>query len=612
VHRLGRDAETWLRMTAGVLVCAEEPAGDCAHCGGRLRVHKTWVRTVRTLAHGRVRVHHTQRYCEHCGRPHAPRAVCELVPPRGTVGYDVIVHVGLARFVQHQQRDEIRARLARQGVELSSGEVSRLSRRFLDYLSALHHLRAPELCAALVADGGWPMHIDATGEDGRGTLLSVYAAWRGWVLGSWKVPTERADVILPRLRQVAARFGAPCAIMRDLGRAVSEAAASLAADYEPSIPVLSCHQHFLCDVGTDLMRQAHEALRERFRHFKVTAQLRALARGLGRELGPRLPQAREALARWQQQLAEQGHQLPEGPAGRATVRALAQWVLDFPSDGHDQGFPYDVPQLDLFSRCLEMLRALDAFLRTPPRDRAVRRAAERLHSILRPVQSQVPFEQLARVLRARRSLFERLRDALRLGPRRTSLQAARKLGDADDELARARTAIERLAASLRQARPGRGPAADQRRAIDLVLSHLDRHSPSLWGHAIRLPDGRTRLVDRTNNALETLFRTFKHGERRRSGRKILTQDLEQIPVVVLFVLNLRHSDYVELLCGLFEQLPAAFAKLDAAGVDLCDNDALPAETVSRSLPTIDREIVRYPDMFSRIYAAADSRAPRRA
>src|SRR5207249_12085854 len=54
-----------------------------------------------------------------------------------------------------------------------------------------------------------------------------------------------------------------------------------------------------------------------------------------------------------------------------------------------------------------------------------------------------------------------------------------------------------------------------------------RHGPYLWGHALRLPrrvGGGIRLVARTNNGLESLFHTIKHGERRRSGRKILTQD----------------------------------------------------------------------------------------
>src|SRR5207245_1041030 len=70
----------------------------------------------------------------------------------------------------------------------------------------------------------------------------------------------------------------------------------------------------------------------------------------------------------------------------------------------------------------------------------------------------------------------------------------------------------------------RGRAKDTREAIDLILEHLDRHGPYLWGHALRLPrrvGGGIRLVARTNNGLESLFHTIKHGERRRSGRKIL-------------------------------------------------------------------------------------------
>ena len=63
-----------------------------------------------------------------------------------------------------------------------------------------------------------------------------------------------------------------------------------------------------------------------------------------------LAQAREGLADWQCERSDHGHHLPGGHTGLATVRALAQWVLDFPFDGHDQGFPFDVPQLDLYAR----------------------------------------------------------------------------------------------------------------------------------------------------------------------------------------------------------------------------------------------------------------------
>ena len=168
-----------LRATAGVLVTAKLPAETCAVCGGPTRVQKTRVRAGVTIAHGRVRIDLKVRRCRAGCRADAARSsLSAMFPARATFGYDVIVRVGLERFVHYRQRDEIRASLAAEGVDVSEAQISLLGRRFLGYLEALHRARAPLLRAALAADGGWPMHIDATGEDGRGTLLLVYANWR--------------------------------------------------------------------------------------------------------------------------------------------------------------------------------------------------------------------------------------------------------------------------------------------------------------------------------------------------------------------------------------------------------------------------------------------------
>lgn len=153
-----------------------------------MRVQKTWERTGMTLRHGSFRIRQTVHVCpSECrkrGVPvHGGSPLAGLIPPRGVVGYDVIVHVGLERFLHHRQREEIRAALAAEhGISLSSGEISVLSARFLTYLERLHDTSAPALRAALASDGGWPLHIDATGEDGRGTLLVAFAGWRQWVL----------------------------------------------------------------------------------------------------------------------------------------------------------------------------------------------------------------------------------------------------------------------------------------------------------------------------------------------------------------------------------------------------------------------------------------------
>lgn len=523
-----------------------------------------------------------------------------------------MVYVGLERFLYNRQREEIRASLANDyGISISSGEISLLCRRFLAYLERLHTASSPALKATLAADGGWPLHIDASGEDGRGTLFVAFTAWRQWVLGAWKIPTERADAILPRLKETVFRFGPPCAIVRDLGRAMAEAAEALLKELKLNIPVLACHLHFLSDVGKDLMSEGHDQLRALFRQTKLRSRLRTLARELGRSLGQDIDRARAGLRDWQSQAGYE-QPMPTGLAGVATVRAFAQWVLDYPADTLGHGFPFDLPWLALYDRCLQALSALRVYLSEPPEDKAVRKALERLQRILQAVQDDTPgFGVVADRLQRRAELFAELRKALRLREESSRGRRANTHCADIDELKDIRRAVSRLMRSLRHRRPQRGPAVDQREAIDIVLSHLQKHGRFLWGHVIHLAKkagGGIRLVDRTNNAIESQFHTLKHGERRRSGRKVLTQDFEKLPPAAALAMNLRRSDYVSIVCGSLEQLPKAFARLDSKrrpGVkSLVSRIARTNDPETASLSTADRKLVRAEEMMDKIIAAA--------
>lgn len=232
IRQLEQQCRQRSQSVAGARVDAEQPLERCSVCGDSTRVQKTWERTGVTIEHGSFRLRQTVRVCvSGCRGKKRMGTLAGLIPARSVVGYDIMVYVGLERFLHHRQREEIRASLATEhGISLSSGEISVLCGRFLAYLERLHHALAPALRAALAADGGWPLQIDATGEDGRGTLLVAFAGWRQWVLGAWKIPTERADAILPRLRETIFRFGPPCAMVRDLGRAMTEAAEALVKD----------------------------------------------------------------------------------------------------------------------------------------------------------------------------------------------------------------------------------------------------------------------------------------------------------------------------------------------------------------------------------------------
>lgn len=588
--------------------------------------------SVSTLEHGSFVAKETVRVCAtRCTHPNGKlvtRRSGELarqVAPGAIYGYDVEVYVGLQRYLHHRQRQEIQGELAdHYNVNVSAGQVSILGARFLEHLEALHRKRIPLLKRALAQDGGYPLHIDATGEDGRGTLFVAYAGWRQWVLGSWKLSTERSDQMLPRLREVVGVFGTPIAIMRDFGRAPILASRELVRELGKPVPILGCHLHFLADVGEDLLKDSYARLREHFRRARVLPGLRELARKLGRGLGAELPSLREDVAQWASSATE--HALPAGLPGLAIIRALAQWILDHARDGDQYGFPFDRPYLYLYERARSVRRAVDAFLRRPPEDERVRRILGRLARILDPVIADDAFVTTATILVGRAALFDELRQALRLKPKLPSkppVEHARLSAEQTAaQLQDIRQALKNLDSSLRQRRPQRGSAEDTRNAIDTILTHLDRHGDSLWGHIIHLPEqagGGIRLVERTNNLMESFFHRMKHAERRRSGRKILTQDFESLPATAALAYNLAQNDYINILCGTLADLPAAFADLDAfecaqsLATSPTTSRPLPAaqlEMTSASLPHLDKPVLRAAPLRAAIEAAARSRAPR--
>lgn len=601
--------------------------GLCPVCGGPSRVQKSGPRHGRTLQHGQFEAWETVEVCAAgCRYPSGELATmrsavltAELLPKR-MMGYDVMVFVGMQRYLEHRQREEIRTALVENyGIWLSCGEVSNLARVFLDYLLRLHTARVKELRAALVADGGWPLHIDATGEDGRGTLLVAFAGWRQWVLGAWKLPTERADAIEPCLREVARQFGVPCAVVRDLGRAVTRAVDDWLAAEGIEICVLSCHAHFLKDIGKDLLEPSHAALRVAFRNLKVRPHLSSLARDLGRKLGRAVESTRQDVRDWLEG-NEQNRRLPNGrAAGIGAIRAVAQWVLDYQADSSGEDFPFDRPYLDLYNRCTLALRAVNGFLREPPSEQGVLKALQRLQRILAPVGCELPLYPYACRLNERAKLFDELRSALRLVPPSTETREGKvQPFEADmsvTELQDIRKEVEELVRSLRTRREACAANSDTCKAIDMILRHIDDHGESLWGHEIELPaeqgSGR-RLVCRTNNDLEGFFRGIKHDERRRSGRKVLTQDFEHLPPEAALARNLRHNDYVSVICGSIEELSKTFAQLDAekrrqfqsGETHASVQPQLSPDIASASLPRADRRLVRIKGMKQRLLAAA--------
>ena len=73
-------------------------------------------------------------------------------------------------------------------------------------------------------------------------------------------------------------------------------------------------------------------------------------------------------------------------------------------------------------------------------------------------------------------------------------------------------------------------------------------------------------MESTNNPIEYFLAHAKQGLRRRLGRAHLGRDMEDQPAQVALAANLRHPDYVQVVCGTLGKLPQAFAESDQDGV----------------------------------------------
>ena len=326
---------------------------QCSHCGRPLSPQKSKTRMLVTLAAGTLRAREIRKQCRHC----ASRAVAvsqqlaSLAPSGQRYGWDLIVWVGLARYHRHLQREEIRTALARQGLSLSAGSVSALCDRFLAALETLHWHRAPALRAAL--PHGYPLHIDATCDKGRGGAFRCLDGWTGWVLHAVRIGSENERELRPAVERTVAAFGDPVAIMRDLGQAGAKAVAGCR---QRGVPDLLCQYHFLAAVGHRLLDGGYALLRSQISRSKVRGRLRALLRA----------------ARSDESL-------------RPDLPALLLGVLEAEGRKH-LAYPFSLPHLDFYRRCGQFPAERDRRL-PRPRSRSelrlLRQAAEALGELER-------------------------------------------------------------------------------------------------------------------------------------------------------------------------------------------------------------------------------------
>ena len=203
-----------------------------------------------------------------------------LVPYRCTFGFDVLVYVGKAIFVRFRNNREIKMELAQKNVVISEEEIGYLSKKFIIYLALAHRESRKQLRMHLAQNGGYILHLDGTCDGDSPHLFTVLDGIAKIVLENIKIPSEKADVLIPFLQKVKENYGIPIALVHDMGKGI------LAAIKEvfPSIADFICHFHFLRDIGKDLMEDEYKIIRNRLKALKIRSQLKQRAKYLEQKI----------------------------------------------------------------------------------------------------------------------------------------------------------------------------------------------------------------------------------------------------------------------------------------------------------------------------------------
>ncbi len=517
------------------------------------------------MTYGEFVARERQGYCPR--HPQLPSVrspqLARMVAPGAKIAYDVLARVGMQRFMECRQCEEIAIELARRyGIEVPPRTVSHLAHKFVAYFVVVHQQSTALLRKDMRDRGGYILHIDGTCEEGSRVLLVCMDSISGQVLESRKIGSENAAEVRGVLEDVRHHWGRPLALVHDLRQSLIAAAGEV---FE-GVPQFVCHYHFAADVGKDILLPQVDQLRRLVRRTKVRPKLRALVRSLkdsvvAKESGeltvtPVLGRRSAAKLR-----AECTPEIAQG-----TAHALASWILAFDRTGDGYGFPFDMPYLTLYERVEEVYGVLESATSSWPRSpHGPLASLKRLHDILAAVTASehtAEFRRIVAETRRDQRVFEHFRTALRICPkggknRRNDEGAPSSLSPKRHE-----TVLGTLRDRLQGRAGGGGPT---QRASKIVVEHLDKYWDFLFGHVLSRRSGKI-TVPRTNNVEERLFRVVKGQCRRLHGRGRLSRDLDAMLPATPLVLNLRIPGYCETVYGGMDvdSIVARFSVVDPA------------------------------------------------
>ncbi len=561
---------------------------ECSTCGSRLHVQKTRTKTVVTTEIGSFKSKETVLSCPQDHTIFSSKQLRSLVPEGGTFGFDVIVEVGLAIFVNCRNNYEVMQDLAAKNVFLSEREISYLGRKFIIYLAISHQESRLRLREFLVQRGGYILHVDGTCEGNSPNLFCGLDGISELVLDTIKIPSEKKELLIPFFERIKKQYGEPIALVHDMGRGIVTAV----EEVFPGTPDYICHFHFLRDVGKDLLLSDYAALQKRLQKFKIRTSLRQKAKYLEQKIDPVSQNIDEIIL-----ILESGVWPKPAPKVEhfplITAYALIHWIFQYNSQSQGYGFPFDRPHLDFYRRMQKVHLLLEEIMNVHLRDKTKdNKPFLQIYKALKEVAEDKRLNDLAASLERKATVFDKLRKAMRI-----ALPEGKKgINDnGDDDIKSIKEKVTKFKSWLND-------NERRKKTYSKMIKQLDKYWAKLFADPLPVdtPEGIVTIVpQRTNNILERFFRGEKRRGRKKSGTASLSKALKATLAETPLVQNLKNSEYMEIILNGSVNLAERFSKIDARMVQKEIENA--KKSSEKILPAI-RKVIKNDDLTMKIFS----------
>lgn len=562
-----------------------------------MNVRKTNTRKVITLHIGTFFSRETISICPKCQCIYRSEELAKLVAPGANFGYDILVYVGKALFLRHRNDREVVAELAQRNVQISTSEIAYLGKKFVTYLAIAHHQCAARIKQSMQLKGGYVFHLDGTCDGQSPLLMSGLDSLSEIVLGNVKLPSEKADKIIPFLKDIKERFGNPLALVHDMGKGILNAV----AEVFQKIPDFICHFHFLRDIGNDLFGDEYDTIRQKLRMYGILTKLRYRAKQL-KQVIDKNPGAIDSF-----HYGIQNNGLPKSSVElipTITVYSLIQWALEGKNQGQGYGFPFDRPHLAFIKRLQEIYCRIDQLKKIRPHQYwKDNRPYFKIMGDLKKIMEDTVLQKTLEQIEPKIDVFDKLRDAMRIAP--MCGKGGLNHDGIESTIGRIEQGVKKFHLWLTSRKE-----YSKNQGYRKMIEQIDKYWKKLFADPITVdgPNGKIRIQpQRTNNIMEQYFRNFKRGNRRKTGNNSSSLMLQNMLAQTPLVRNLQNPEYMKIVLDGKTAIEEVFAEIE---ITMLREELKIAQQNPEKIPAKIKSIInepQYPEKLVNILKNSESK-----